>query len=223
MNVLNIAILSPDPGYGVVLEKQIESLPGLQLHNIKSLLEFKAIDLNSICFSGVIIDARYLLRLSLEEEQILRVLTMRKMPRIDLTIPARVFDVNAQMIFKKRWALFTSESKKFEPRGLRAHPRKHLVLKAEICPGSIWSPAASEKVFTADVSEGGCFAVTCADIGDSTRVLIRLGGLEEPYDCAVAWKRKWEGMSSNFPGMGLRFDKFSVSGKAQLLQLLSSV
>lgn len=79
----------------------------------------------------------------------------------------------------------------------------------------------AERTVCIDISPGGCF-LFCVndDVTLQTPVWIRLVILNDqtPIQSTVCWKREW-GMTSEIPGVGIRFDKMTEQQQAEILSL----
>jgi len=81
--------------------------------------------------------------------------------------------------------------------------------------------ADAERTVCIDFSPGGCFLFSVNDeIISQATVWIRLIALSDPSPIAstVCWKREW-GMTSEIPGIGIRFDEMTPQQQAEILSL----
>ncbi|WP_168205938.1 PilZ domain-containing protein [Geobacter sp. FeAm09] len=79
----------------------------------------------------------------------------------------------------------------------------------------------TERTVCIDFSPGGCFLFCVNDeIALQTTVWIRLVALSDqtPIVSTVCWKREW-GMTSEIPGVGVRFDVMTPQQQAEILSL----
>jgi hypothetical protein len=81
--------------------------------------------------------------------------------------------------------------------------------------------ADAERTVCIDFSPGGCFLFSVNDeITPQSTVWIRLIALSDPspITSTVCWKREW-GMTSEIPGIGIRFDEMTPQQQAEILSL----
>ena len=81
--------------------------------------------------------------------------------------------------------------------------------------------ADTERTVCIDFSPGGCFLFCVNDeIALQSTVWIRLVALSDPTPIVstVCWKREW-GMTSEIPGVGVRFDVMTPQQQAEILSL----
>ncbi|GFE61444.1 PilZ domain-containing protein [Geobacter sp. AOG2] len=81
--------------------------------------------------------------------------------------------------------------------------------------------ATPERTVCIDFSPGGCFLFCVNDeITPLSTVWIRLVALSDqsPITATVCWKREW-GMTSEIPGIGVRFDVMTPQQQAEILSL----
>ncbi|KAA0895411.1 PilZ domain-containing protein [Oryzomonas rubra] len=79
----------------------------------------------------------------------------------------------------------------------------------------------AERTVCIDFSAGGCFLFCVNDeIALQSTVWIRLVALSDPTPIAstICWKREW-GMTSEIPGVGVRFDVMTPQQQAEILSL----
>ena len=78
-----------------------------------------------------------------------------------------------------------------------------------------------ERTACIDFSPGGCFLFTVNDdVQVESKVWVRLLALQDttPILCTVCWKRGW-GITSEMPGIGVRFDSMTDEQNRQILTL----
>jgi len=85
------------------------------------------------------------------------------------------------------------------------------------------SPDMTDAVRTVciDFSPGGCFLFCVNDeIATQSTVWVRLIALSDqsPIESTVCWKREW-GMTSEIPGVGIRFDVMTPQQQGEILSL----
>jgi len=81
--------------------------------------------------------------------------------------------------------------------------------------------SGAERTVCIDFSPGGCFLFCVNDeITTRSTVWVRLVALSDPAPIAstVCWKREW-GMTSEMPGIGIRFDEMTPDQQAEILSL----
>lgn len=79
----------------------------------------------------------------------------------------------------------------------------------------------AERTVCIDFSPGGCFLFCVNDeILPQSTVWVRLVALSDPspIESTVCWKREW-GMTSEIPGIGIRFDVMAQQQQAEILAL----
>lgn len=176
---------------------------------------------------GIVMDVPTQLKASAEEREATRevlelypVLSVRYQAKSDTV---RAFSTRQSKVSGEEIEDFLfEECAGHTPRRARAFERHTLRLNLTLSRTGNFSQDDSSRAVTADVSAGGCFAVTMDDWNDTDEVfvLIRELASDIPIRCRIRWTSAW-GEGSRFPGLGLSFEDIEPLQREELLGWLS--
>jgi Tfp pilus assembly protein PilZ len=115
-----------------------------------------------------------------------------------------------------------SRCRPFPPRQLRRHKRKQLSVNLLLGTDDTFSEESTLKTFAVTISAGGVFVHTTRHFEKGMTLWLRFPEFADqaPIPATVRWCLDW-GCSRRIPGIGLRFERFSLDQEQEIRRLSS--
>jgi hypothetical protein len=195
---------------------------GVKFSYYPSLQQLKASHNTLSMCSGIVLDLQTTISASTEEKDFIR--AIKRDSKVPVLEVATHYDAaDSKLIEQLRVRLDHFVSRAFDyaaETNLREHPRKPVIMKVKIKPNQN-EGAPLVKAVTSDLSEGGCFVVSCGDWSNLKEVFLEFNDSGILIPCQVVWDRKWENVKNRFPGFGAKFSNLDQKIKDELDRILA--